>query len=74
MAGLQDDDGGPTTGPDEQSQQVVDFGWEPDKPLDGRRAKAAKDKKRKMKPGSFGAPYNTPQCKPSAKCPRFEHC
>ena len=37
------------------AEEVVDFGWEPDQPIDGRRAKAAKDKKRKLKPGSFGA-------------------
>lgn len=40
------------------AQEVVDFGWEPDQPLEGRRAKAAKDKKRKLKPGSFGTCHN----------------
>ena len=40
------------------AEEVVEFGWEPDQPIEGRRAKAAKDKKRKLKPGSFGALHN----------------
>lgn len=34
---------------------AVDFGWEDKRPLTGRRLKAAKDKQKKMKAGSFGA-------------------
>lgn len=33
---------------------AVDFGWEDKRPLTGRRLKAAKDKQKKMKAGSFG--------------------
>ena len=33
---------------------AVDFGWEDKRPLAGRRLKAAKDKQKKAKSGSFG--------------------
>ena len=33
---------------------VVEFQEEDDKPMGGRRAKIEKEKKRKLKPGSFG--------------------
>ena len=33
---------------------AVEFGWTDDQPLAGRRAKAAKDRRQKLKPGSFG--------------------
>lgn len=33
---------------------AVDFGWEDKRPLTGRRLKAAKDKQKKLKAGSFG--------------------
>ena len=33
---------------------VVEFKEEDDKPMGGRRAKIEKEKKRKLKPGSFG--------------------
>ena len=55
MANASADDG-PAAGHEGEGQPTVDFGWESEKPLDGRRAKAAKAKKRKLKPGSFGAP------------------
>ncbi len=33
---------------------AVEFGWEDKRPLTGRRLKAAKDKQKKAKSGSFG--------------------
>ena len=36
------------------SAAAVDFGWEDKRPLTGRRLKAAKDKQKKAKSGSFG--------------------
>ena len=45
--------GGPDyTGP---AEQTVDFGWEDDTPMSGRRQKKEREQKRKLKPGSFGA-------------------
>lgn len=35
---------------------AVEFGWEDKRPLTGRRLKAAKDKQKKAKSGSFGMP------------------
>ena len=43
-------DAGPAT-----AERTVDFGWEDDAPLGGRRLKQEREKKRKLKPGSFGA-------------------
>ena len=42
---------------------AVEFGWEDKRPLAGRRLKAAKDKQKKAKSGSFGASH----C-PHARC------
>ena len=61
MAGVPDD-GRTAATADRALDQVVDFGWEPEQPLEGRRAKAAKDKKRKLKPGSFGASPTETMC------------
>ena len=38
------------------SKAAVEFGWEDKRPLTGRRLKAAKDKQKKAKSGSFGQP------------------
>lgn len=35
-------------------EAAVEFGWEDKRPLTGRRLKAAKDKQKKAKSGSFG--------------------
>lgn len=35
-------------------EQTVDFGWEDDAPVSGRRLKREREQKRKLKPGSFG--------------------
>lgn len=37
-----------------ENAAAVDFGWEDKRPLAGRRLKAAKDKQKKAKSGSFG--------------------
>ena len=37
-----------------ESAAAVEFGWEDKRPLAGRRLKAAKDKQKKAKSGSFG--------------------
>ena len=38
----------------EDTADAVEFGWEDKRPLSGRRLKAAKDKQKKAKSGSFG--------------------
>ena len=35
---------------------TVDFDWEADKPTGGRQKAKLKEKKQKLKPGSFGGP------------------
>lgn len=40
---------------EEGTEKTLDFGWEDDKPLSGRRAAKERAKRRKVKPGSFGA-------------------
>lgn len=37
-----------------ENAAAVEFGWEDKRPLAGRRLKAAKDKQKKAKSGSFG--------------------
>ena len=50
----------------EDSAAAVEFGWEDKRPLTGRRLKAAKDKQKKAKSGSFGASsQSTFGCTPS---------
>lgn len=49
---------GTATGGFPTESSAVEFGWTDDQPLAGRRAKAAKDRRQKLKPGSFGE-----QCK-----------
>ncbi len=49
MEAEQPDDAGPSA-----AEQTVEFGWEDDTPLGGRRLKKEREKKRKFKPGSFG--------------------
>lgn len=39
---------------------AVEFGWEDKRPLTGRRLKAAKDKQKKAKSGSFGEFFECP--------------
>lgn len=57
------DDSGNETGGEEEVQGgefpskddgFVNFGWEDDKPLAGRRKAAEKAKQKKARPGSFG--------------------
>ena len=51
---VEDDDG---DFPEAGNDDIVDFGWQDDaadKPLSGRRKKAAQAAKKKAKPGSFG--------------------
>ena len=47
-------DGPDGTGPPLAAEQTVDFGWEDDTPVSGRRQKKEREQKRKLKPGSFG--------------------
>ena len=48
-------DGPDGTGPPlAPAEQTVDFGWEDDAPVSGRRQKKEREQKRKLKPGSFG--------------------
>ena len=50
-------DGPDGTGPplaEPLAEQTVDFGWEDDTPMSGRRLKKEREQKRKLKPGSFG--------------------
>ena len=49
MEAEQPDDAGPSA-----AEQTVEFGWEDDTPMGGRRLKKEREKKRKFKPGSFG--------------------
>ena len=49
MEAEQPDDAGPSA-----PEQTVEFGWEDDTPMGGRRLKKEREKKRKLKPGSFG--------------------
>ncbi len=44
-----DEQGFPT-----EADTAVEFGWEDARPLTGRRLKAAKDKQKRTKAGSFG--------------------
>lgn len=45
---------GPPVAPPRVAEQTVDFGWEDDTPMSGRRQKKEREQKRKLKPGSFG--------------------
>ena len=51
--GSMEADGPDGTGP-RPAEQIVDFGWEDDTPMSGRRQKKEREQKRKLKPGSFG--------------------
>ena len=48
---------GTATGGFPTESSAVEFGWTDDQPLAGRRAKAAKDRRQKLKPGSFGEQF-----------------
>lgn len=37
-----------------ESSGAVEFGWEDDRPLSGRRKKKERELKKKSKPGTFG--------------------
>ncbi|KAK9809034.1 hypothetical protein WJX72_008211 [[Myrmecia] bisecta] len=43
----------PAAFPEAGIDDVVEFGWDDQRPLTGRRKKAEKEKKKKLKPGSF---------------------
>lgn len=53
---------------------VVEFKEDVERPTGGRRAKAEKDRKRKMKPGSFGEQSIALQALPSRSCRWMARC
>lgn len=52
---------------DQETDKTIEFGWEDEKPLSGRRAAKERAKKRKMKPGSFGTLSYEPHHKSALK-------